>query len=318
MFTNPNTVPDVERYTPPEIVAATREALGGIDLDPCTTALVNGTFIRASHYYTKENNGLNRERMPWAGRVYINPPSYIERDGTQQRNAPQLFWERLVIEYEQKHVTAGMFLAFNIEYLQQSQNWNRNMLQYPFCIPAKRLTFWREKGGRLESREHPEFASAVIYVGKNSKRFAKAFESIGTVIIPRIANPRTITTSTPPFDVVSLSHPTNGPPENEEHYGIHCAVDPDPSVDTPARINREVSEATGVHLNTDEACRIATAAEEKLTTIDSLRAKGHSITWDCPICKGMPRQTRCAYIKAANVNIEPPETANDLEPTSGD
>lgn len=241
MFTNPNTVPDVERYTPPEIVAATREALGGIDYDPCTTELVNRTFIRATHIYTKKTNGLDREKSPWTGNIYINAPSYIERDGQQQRNSPQLFWERLIIEYETKRVKAGIYLAFNIEYLQQSQNWNRNMLQYPFCIPAKRLTFWREKGGRLESREHPEFASAVIYVGKNGKRFAKAFESIGTVVIPRITNP-----------LITMTGLTAPPIEKCER-------------DAYATINPRNWEPTlSDHRATDEACRIATEAEKRL------------------------------------------------------
>jgi hypothetical protein len=258
-FARPNTTIDVERYTPPEIAAAAREALGNIDLDPCTTELVNRTFIRATRFYTKENNGLDRERMPWAGRVYVNPPSYIENDG-QQRNSPQLFWERLVIEYEAKRVTAGVFLAFNLEHVQQSQNWNRCMLEWPFCIPAKRLVFWRKKNGlqALEPRDHPEFASAVIYVGRSVKRFAKAFENIGAVIIPRITNPRTVTTpamglTEPPIE--GCERDDKATPQ--ERFGIHCGIDTDPSVDTPAKQQRQ-------HTEGDEACRIATAAEKRL------------------------------------------------------
>lgn len=81
-FTRPNTEIDVERYTPPEIAAAVRETLGEIDLDPCTTTTVNRTFIRAKRFYTKETDGLDRENSPWKGRVYVNPPSYIERGET--------------------------------------------------------------------------------------------------------------------------------------------------------------------------------------------------------------------------------------------
>ena len=297
-FARPNTAIDVERYTPPEIAAAARDALGSIDLDPCTTELVNRTFIRASHIYTKETNGLDREKSPWAGKVYVNAPSYIERDGQQQRNSPQLFWERLIVEYEAKRVGAGVYLAFNLEHVQQSQNWNYNMLAYPFCIPSRRLVFWQKKNGlrSIEPRDHPEFANAIIYVGRSIKRFAKAFEGIGTVVIPRIANTRPVSghgdvswsgnpmqagltappiegcerdphpaktqcqtcgsfTGTPHLDIPHIEGWTGGDPL-PERFGIHCAVDADPNVNTPSQ--------DPYPKGTDEACRIATAAEEKL------------------------------------------------------
>ena len=58
---------DTERYTPPEVVAAVKDTLGQIDLDPATTKLVNNTFIRAKKYYTEQDDGLNRENCPWSG-----------------------------------------------------------------------------------------------------------------------------------------------------------------------------------------------------------------------------------------------------------
>jgi hypothetical protein len=169
--------PDSERYTPPEIIAAVKEVLGQIDLDPATTPLVNKTFIRAKQFYTKETNGLNREN-PWGGRVYINPPG-----GHSQ---PRAFWERLIIEHTSGNVSAGIFLAFTMEHLMQSQHWNYMMLRQPFCIPEKRLTFYREKNGRLEPREYTEFSSVIVYVGKNVKRFTNTFKDIGAVVIPKV------------------------------------------------------------------------------------------------------------------------------------
>lgn len=237
-FTTTNA--DVERYSPPEIVAAARETLGGIDLDPCTTELVNRTFIRASHIYTKETDGLNREACPWIGRTYINAPSriYLTR-GTQttdeSRNGVRMFWERLMTEYLAKRITAGVFMAFDITALQQSQGWNHMMVQYPFCIPEKRLIFWRKKNGlqALEERDHPEFASAIIYVGKSVKRFSKAFENIGAVIIPRITNPRTTATLTnwngEPIAAGLTAPPIEGcerdpQASTQERFGIHCGL----------------------------------------------------------------------------------------------
>ena len=177
---------DVERYTPPEIVAAVKDTLGQIDLDPATTTLVNSTFIRAKKYYTEQDDGLNREVNPWSGKVYINPPG---NKGLSNHGAgndkPRIFWERLIIEYQAKRVSGAIFLAFNIEFLQRSQNWNHTMVQYPFCIPAKQLIFYREKNGVLKPGDYPEFSSAIVYIGNNVARFTRAFANIGAVVIPR-------------------------------------------------------------------------------------------------------------------------------------
>lgn len=174
---------DTERYTPPEVVAAVKDTLGQIDLDPATTTLVNSTFIRAKKYYTELDDGLDRENNSWGGKVYINPPNNLHRGDNTDR--PRMFWERLMIEYQAKRVTAAVFLAFNIEFLQRSQNWNHAMVHYPFCIPSKQLIFYREKNGVIKPGDYPEFASAIVYIGNNVGRFSKAFANIGAVVIPR-------------------------------------------------------------------------------------------------------------------------------------
>lgn len=177
---------DIERYTPPEIVAAVKDTLGQIDLDPATTTLVNSTFIRAKRYYTEQTNGLDRENSLWNGKVYINPPGNKGFSNPGAGNdKPRAFWERLIIEYQAKRVTGAIFLAFNIEFLQRSQNWNHAMVQYPFCIPAKQLIFYREKNGVLKPGDYPEFSSAIVYIGNNVTRFTRAFANIGAVVIPR-------------------------------------------------------------------------------------------------------------------------------------
>lgn len=60
---NTNTDNSVEWLTPPEIV----QALGPFDLDPCSPA--ERPWATAYSYYTKD--GL---RLPWFGRVWLNPP----------------------------------------------------------------------------------------------------------------------------------------------------------------------------------------------------------------------------------------------------
>ena len=69
--------------------------MGSIDCDPASSAEANKT-IKASVYYTKEQDGLHK---PWTGNVWLNPPyappilgQFItklmeERDGGEIREA---------------------------------------------------------------------------------------------------------------------------------------------------------------------------------------------------------------------------------------
>lgn len=57
----------IEWYTPPEII----RALGIFDLDPCSSEIAYNLNHSAKNYYTKQDNGLNKE---WFGRIWLNPP----------------------------------------------------------------------------------------------------------------------------------------------------------------------------------------------------------------------------------------------------
>lgn len=57
----------VEWYTPPKII----NCLGNFDLDPCTSDFAHTLNHSATHFFTKENDGLTKD---WFGRVWLNPP----------------------------------------------------------------------------------------------------------------------------------------------------------------------------------------------------------------------------------------------------
>lgn len=190
-----------EWYTPGYILDAAREALGGdFDLDPASCEIAN-RVVRARHIFTVADNGLTK---PWGGRVWCNPP-----------NPPRLWWECMA-GLRSGQQGAGVYLSYSKEPLQQSQRWGASMMDFTFCVPMRRITFLSTaadalarhrkylskklakeakgptKGEQAEldrllaldptelvDGEQPTHASALVLVGGDPERFARAFASIG-------------------------------------------------------------------------------------------------------------------------------------------
>lgn len=86
------THPKNERYTRPEEIAFARDALGGIDLDPCADP---ERRVGAKVSWTIEDDGLSRSWVE-AETVFINPPysgdeigAWVEHGIAQLRAAPK-------------------------------------------------------------------------------------------------------------------------------------------------------------------------------------------------------------------------------------
>ncbi len=182
-----------EHYTPKDVIAAARETMGGIDLDPASCAQAN-RLVGATHYFAQGQNGL---LPPWAGRVFLNPPGGREfppdekhRLGSGRPNS-QLWWPKLAEEYMSGRVTQAIFIGFSIEILQTSQNLPGFIpLDFPFCVPKGRLAFLDEQ---LVPQTQPTHANVIVYLpppkvgtAEGLARFAKAFRGIGRVVIPRV------------------------------------------------------------------------------------------------------------------------------------
>jgi hypothetical protein len=188
-------------YTPPEIVDAARELMGGIDLDPASDAAGNAV-VRAERIFTDRDNGLRRS---WSGRIWLNPPT-----------PPKEWWAKLSQSWAAApfHVKA-VYLAYSIEQIQQSQLWAErevasSMLSHPVCFPKRRITFYRTAGdasvaidklmkrsgetsrlraerGRLAELppttlvkgDSPAHASAIVGVGLQREAFRAAYSWLG-------------------------------------------------------------------------------------------------------------------------------------------
>ena len=153
---------DDEWYTPREYVEAARLVMGGIDVDPATSAAAQ-EVIRATHAYTVEDDGLQH---PWRGRLWLNPP--------WGRSCAE-FVARAVAEFEAGSVTQAILL------LNSNSNetvWFRPLWGHTLCFSAGRINFW----GANEQAAGSTHGSVFVYLGSNWRAFAAAFRGFGNVV----------------------------------------------------------------------------------------------------------------------------------------
>ncbi len=161
-----------EWYTRPKYIEAARLVMGGIDLDPASSAAAN-QIVKATRYYTKEQNGL---QQPWYGHVWLNPPygRTVKMQG-QHKSTIRLFVEKLVESYAAGSVTQAIILATT----EVNAVWFYPLWQYPICIPDHRVHFIVPE--KLE-KYCQMFGTCFAYLGPNEEEFAEVFSQFGRIV----------------------------------------------------------------------------------------------------------------------------------------
>lgn len=160
VLTRQNTV---EWYTPPDLIERARAVLGEIDLDPASNATAQ-QWIDATTYYTAETPA----DMPWAGRVWLNPP-FDDAD---------TWVDRLDSEYIHGDVSAAVLLVNSAPgYIWWENLWRRR----PVCMIRERVCFWTAEG---EQHEPAKKGTTIAYYGENVQSFIAQFGDLGRVILP--------------------------------------------------------------------------------------------------------------------------------------
>lgn len=158
----------VEWLTPPRYIEVVRQVLGGIDLDPASTAQAN-TWIKAERYYTADMDGLSQ---PWIARtLWLNPPYGKTRNLSNQG----IWCTKLIEAYTSGQVQAAIVLVNFVP----GYKWFSPLWEYPLCAVDHCIEFVRpdgQRGGKAKA------SSAFVYLGPDPHSFSKHFSQFGTII----------------------------------------------------------------------------------------------------------------------------------------
>jgi len=151
-----------ECYTPCHVIEAARACMGGIDLDPASSAIAD-EVVQAGRFYSVKDDGLARS---WYGRVWMNPPY----GGHAPKFAAKLADEISTGNVEQ----AVVLLAAN----HMTTKWAREILDFgvEICFPAGRIQFYRPNG---ETQNQVAHGSVILGVKVDRDLFKLAFKEIG-------------------------------------------------------------------------------------------------------------------------------------------
>jgi hypothetical protein len=150
-------------YTNPDIIAAARETLGAIDLDPASHPVANRK-VKATRFFNIHDNGLLHE---WAGRVWLNPPF----------SQWQSWVPKIIHEWESGRIEAMCVLCasrtLTAQYFEPIHVKTNAMV-----VLRGRIPFWGGVAG-----PSPDDGHVVFYFGPDVPRFCESFSSLGTVYL---------------------------------------------------------------------------------------------------------------------------------------
>lgn len=136
--------------------------MGSIDLDPASNIVAN-EWIKARTFYTKENQGLDKE---WRGNVWMNPP-YDSKS-----------LKPLIDKLLHESIEQAIVLTNNNTDTKNGQC----LLQWAsaICLVSGRVRFIKPDGSENKS---PLQGQIIYYKGANLAKFKQEFSKHGVVYI---------------------------------------------------------------------------------------------------------------------------------------
>jgi ParB family chromosome partitioning protein len=155
-----------ERYSPLWAIKGAKTVMGRIDVDPASCAAANSR-VRATTYYDSKMDGLAK---PWRGRVFLNVP-YAKCSA----------WIRKLSAEVENGNTKQVVLLCPVRVLSLIIDSCRPLLTGSLLFPNTRIKYLDPTTEKLVGTA---FASLILYVGPNQRRFFRVFGKHGTVFRP--------------------------------------------------------------------------------------------------------------------------------------
>lgn len=153
-----------EWYTPRQYIESARKVLGGIELDPASSAVAQET-VQAERYYTINDNAL---QQPWAARsVWMNPPYSTEKVFD--------FIKKLTDELKAGTVGSAILLTNSLT----DTSWFHvaEEIAQAICFTRGRIKFIKDG----EEGASPTFGQAFFYFGEEPEEFSAEFRQYGFI-----------------------------------------------------------------------------------------------------------------------------------------
>ena len=153
-----------EWYTPEHYIESARSVMGGIDLDPATSAIAQ-EVVKAAQIFTIDDDGLQQK---WSGRVWLNPP--------YAQPAIHHFMEKITAEVVAGNVEQAIVLTHNYT----DTRWFHIAVSKAsaICFTRGRIGFLSPEGKKAA----PTQGQAFFYFGDNTEAFADEFCQYGFVV----------------------------------------------------------------------------------------------------------------------------------------
>jgi hypothetical protein len=155
---NPNHDGDrYDWYTPPHIVAFAYAVLGGIALDPASSAEAN-EVVKADRFFTEADNGLKLDWLvpPGQGGVFVNPPY-------GRGNVVGKWWAKMLAEFDAGHFDHGLML---VNAKTETAYFQEMLSRCPVLLIRSRLRFWLPAHAPDNARDSGYFGSALVLLSR--------------------------------------------------------------------------------------------------------------------------------------------------------
>lgn len=157
-------------FTPTIYTELAREVMGGIDLDPFSSASAN-KHVKAKRFFDKKKDAFEQKWFKTHGCVFMNPPygrTIIDK-------SVDIFLANIATEA----ISQGIVLVNNAT----ETRWFQSLLRSSssLCLPDRRIAFENDDGKHMSGNTRGQ---VFFYFGRNIKKFNKVFSSIGIILIP--------------------------------------------------------------------------------------------------------------------------------------